>query len=119
MTDLKAFASRYIVRDDGSNDAPWSLEIPGNGGTIYPHGAGGSLAVLAHSTGSIRRLAALGLKVAQRGDSEAVFIFDPRQLEEVAALIQAKRRRQLSPEHRAAAVAALARARQAQAPVNS
>ena len=111
MTDLRAFSSRYVTRDDGSHDPPWSLEIPGKLGAIYPHGASGSLAVLTQSSRAIRKLVALGLKVVQRGDTEAAFMFDPRQIDQVAAIIQAKRRRRLSPEHRAAAVAALARAR--------
>lgn len=113
MTDLRAFADRYVVRDDGSHDSPWSLEIPGRLGAIYPNGADGSLAVLALSTRTIRKLATLGLKVAQRGDTEASFLFDPCLLDKVAAIIKAKRRRKLSPEQRAAAVAVLARARAA------
>lgn len=92
MTDLRAFTDRYAVRDDGTQDPPWSLEIPGTWGAIFQHDEGGRLAVLAQSTAAIRKLAALGLKVTQRGDTEAVFIFDPRHLSEVAAIVQAKRR---------------------------
>lgn len=91
-TDLRAFADRYTVRDDGTQDPPWSLEIPGNLGAIFQHDDCGRLAVLAHSTAAIRRLSELGLKAVQRGDCEAVFVFDPRLLDQVAAIIQAKRK---------------------------
>ena len=111
MTDLREFASRYIVRDDGSQDAPWSLEISGRLGTIYPRSEDGTLAVLATSAHAIRKLTEAGLKVLQRGDGEAVLIFAPKDLDRVAAMIRAKKRRQLNLEHRAKAVAALARAR--------
>ncbi|MBI3549448.1 MAG: hypothetical protein HY078_10445 [Elusimicrobia bacterium] len=91
MTDLRAFANRYRVRDDGTGDAPWSLEIPGEYGAIYPHGRNGSLAVLVQSPVALRKLVTLGLKVVQRGDLEAVCVFNPGQIKDVAAIIQAQR----------------------------
>jgi hypothetical protein len=90
MTDLRALAGdAYLVRDDGSGDGP---EIPGEWGAIYTYSErGDALAVLAQSTAAVRKLAALGLKVLQRGDGEASFRFELRLLPQVAAIIGARR----------------------------
>lgn len=114
-TNLKSLCSdRYRVIDDGTDDSErservWCLEIPGRHGAIYPHGHGGSLAVRVDSARIAKRFQTLNLKVIQRGDDETVFIFDPRLLDRVAALIVAKRRRRLSPEARAKATERLRR----------
>ena len=99
MTDLRSLAGGvYLVRDDGSGDG---LEIPGERGAIYPFSVRGeSLAVLAQSTTAVRKLAGLGLKVLQRGDGEASFMFSPDLLPQVAAIIGARRMRAPERERR-------------------
>lgn len=101
------FGERFVVRDDGSDDSNraervWCMEIPGKFGTIYPCGLNGDLAVWTGSQRIAVRLRALGLKPLQGGPDaeECSFRFPTRQLETVAGIIQAKRRRRLSPEAR-------------------
>ncbi|MDD5629955.1 MAG: hypothetical protein PHU21_12885, partial [Elusimicrobia bacterium] len=53
----------------------------------------GTLAVLAQANCAIRKLAHLGLKVVQRGQSEAAFVFDPKLPPQVAAIIRATKKR--------------------------
>lgn len=106
MTDLRNLAGdRYRVRDDGTADLArgeraWCLEIPGKLGTIYPCGFNGDLAVWTALPRMARRLAGLGLRRLQAG-AESSYRFPVSQLDRVAAMIRAKRRRQLSPERRA------------------
>lgn len=120
VTDLKKLAgNRYCVRDDGTADADrseriWCLEIRGKHGRIYPQGWNGDLAVCADSWRIGKRLAAMGHKQIsgpKTGCTEAVFRFPPADLDRVAEVIQAKKRRHLSPEARVKAVKALAGAR--------
>lgn len=113
MIDLRElFGERYRVVDDGTDDCDRSerlgcQEIRGKHGTIYPYGRNGSLAVRVESSRISARIESLGLKVIQRGDFETVFLFDPKQLNKIAALIQAQKRRQLSAEEKAKLVARL------------
>lgn len=108
-TNLKSLCGdRYRVVDDGTDDEDraervWCQEIPGRHGTIYPHDRGGSLAVRVESTRVAKRVRALGLRVVQAGDFETVFVFDPKLLDHIAALVSAKKRRHLSPAARARA----------------
>lgn len=117
MMNLKqTFGSRYQVWDDGTNDPdrsqrPWCQEIPGRLGVIYPYSHDGTLAVRSESAWASRRLADLGLVLRQKGDFEAVFLFPPSRLDEIASIIHAKRRRVLSPEQRAKQAIILAEAR--------
>lgn len=90
MTDLRLFADHYIVHDDGTEEGAWSQEILGRTGVIYSYGQN-HLAVLVQSAKAARELSARGFKLRQRGDTEAVFLFSPEQLHEVANVIQAKR----------------------------
>lgn len=113
MTNLRAFAGdRYRVQDDGTQDAmrserAWCLEIPGAHGRIYPLGANGDLGVWTASARIAARLAGMGLRLVQGGE-ESAFRFPPARFEQVAALIQARKRRQLTPEQRVARAARLA-----------
>ena len=113
MINLRQFCGdRYRVVDDGTDDSDRSerigcQEIRGKHGAIYPYGRNGSLAVRVESSRIAARVEALGLKVIQRGDFETVFLFESKQLKEIAAMIQAQKRRQLSPEEKAKLVARL------------
>lgn len=113
MTDLRALAGeRYRVRDDGTSDPvrserAWCLEIPGRHGAIYPLGANGDLGVWTSSARIAARLAALGLRLVQGGE-ESAYRFPPARLEQVAELIQARKRRRLTAEQAQAAAARLA-----------
>lgn len=92
MSDLRVFSDRYEVHDDGTNDPPWSLFIPGEFGMIYLHSSNGSLAVLVQSPRALHNLVALGLQVLERGDLANILVFDSRLLDHVADAIRAQRR---------------------------
>src|SRR5882724_9649821 len=81
------------------------MQIPctGHGVTIYPHG-GNVLAVEVDGRRNIaKKLAALpGLRLWQEGDRERTWLFDVSLFPQVAAIVQPKRRRQLTPEQREA-----------------
>jgi hypothetical protein len=123
VTNLQEkYISKYKVVDDGTDDPVreervWGQEIPGKYGAIYPCGYDGSLSVRIESKTKVRnnprakRLEAEGFAVIQRGDWEIVFKFDPAQIFYIAGVIKAKKRRHLSPEQKAQAIAALAKAR--------
>lgn len=125
LINLKAeYGGRYQVVDDGTDDSDrseriWCMEIRGKYGAIYPHGADGTLAVRVESARVARRFASLALRVAQRGDDEVVFVFTPALIDQVAALIRARRRRQVSPERRAQLAENLKRARERVAQLDS
>ncbi len=113
MIDLKKFAGvRYRMTLDESAELDtahesrtWYYRIPCKYGFIAVHGP----ETLSASTSRrimAGRLAALpGVKVRQRGDSEVTITFPPDCLDAVAALLQARRRRQLSPDQRERLVA--------------
>jgi hypothetical protein len=92
---------------------PWLMQIACKGGiTIYPHG-GDLLAVEVdyHST-LAKRLAALpGVTLHQDGNREKTFLFPLALFDQVAAIVQPRRKRKLSPEQRESATARLAQAR--------
>lgn len=102
---------RYKVVDDGTDDPcreerPWCMEIQGRYGAIYPYGSThfhpDLLAVRVDSPRIwMRDFDHLGLKVRQWGDDEKVFLFPVSMLDEIAGLIKARRRRQVSPEQKA------------------
>lgn len=112
----------YKVRDDGTEDSCrenriWCQEIRGKYGVIYPFSNVGQLAVRVVSKTRIKnslvaaRLIKEGYKCVQQGDWEQVFVFEQAKFTSVATLIQAKKRKRLSPENKAKAIAALAKAR--------
>lgn len=122
VTNLQEkYGSKYKVVDDGTNDTcrdsrVWCQEIRGRHGTIYPYGYNGSLAVRfdsktkAKTNAWAKRLKKEGFPVIQRGGWEIVFKFESAQIDYIADLIKAKKRRHLSPEQKAQAIAALAKA---------
>lgn len=123
VTNLqKKYGNKYKVVDDGTNDPcraerVWCQEIRGRHGAIYPYGHDGTLAVRNESrkenirtSPRAKQLEREGLKVIQRGDWEIVFKFEPARIDYIADLIKAKKKRHLSPEQRAKAIEALAKA---------
>ena len=121
VTNLKQkYGSKYKVVYDGTDDScraelVWCHEIRGRHGIIYPYGHNGSLAVRIEAKTKIknnavaRRLESEGFPVIQRGDWAINFEFMPEQIDYIAGLIKAKKRRRLSPEQKVQAMAALAK----------
>jgi hypothetical protein len=118
MIDLKDRAGdRYRITLDPSaaldpshEERPWFYRVPGRKGTetfnfIGVHGAN-ELFITSNRSGLFRRLIAIpGSSIRQQGQSEISVVFAPEHLDLAAAIIQAQRRRRLSPEARAAWVA--------------
>jgi hypothetical protein len=119
MTDLKKLAGqKYRVVDDGTDDSNraervWCYEIRGKYGKIYPQGWNGDLAVCTYGWRVGSKIAASGFPQISGppGCGEAVFRFPPGDLDRVAAIIKAGRRRQANPERRARLAETLAKAR--------
>lgn len=107
--DLKElYGSRYKVRfkeedAEGRND-PWAYEMPCKLGIIYPHGAGTLAVEVDYHPVARRRLTEMGLRCTQDGDQEATFVFPLEQFDQVAAVVQPRRRRVLSEEEREALI---------------
>ena len=109
VTNLNQFGDRYRVQDDGTDDScrderVWCMEIRGKRGTIYSYGLDGSLAVFVNSRKIAQVMAGLGYKRVQAGRSEFTYKFPLADIHKVARLIKARKRRQLSPEQKAALV---------------
>jgi hypothetical protein len=116
------FGDRFRITWDPAYDPkgihakdPWYMQIPGakRGVTLYPHG-GDTLAVeVNYHPGVCRQLDALGLKLHQDGGrhGERTYLFNVSRFEEVAAIVQPRKRRRLNPEQRAECTARLARVR--------
>jgi hypothetical protein len=117
--DLKErFGRRYRVEYEESYYAeygpnvhthdPWYMILPCQKGHIFPHGDN-LLGVATNSRGPVvKRLQAIrGLRILQDGDDgiNAVFLVDV--FEDVAKVMNPRRRRRLSPEQKAQAVARL------------
>lgn len=118
MTELtpinlkEKYGHLYRIRDDGTDDSDrkqrvWCQEIWGPTAVIYPYG-GDELCV--STTGRLLRgkLKRLGFPIEQWGDTEGTFRFPESRIHEIAALIGARKRRQLTPEQRRASAAHLA-----------
>jgi hypothetical protein len=86
---------------------PWYLRIPCKHGHIYPHG-GDKLGASTDRRGAIaNRLVAIpDVEVVQNGSDGINAIFAVKDFSRVAAIMRPKRRRRLSPAHRATLVAA-------------
>src|SRR5262245_28284524 len=110
-----AYDHRNVPRDKLD---PWMMTIPCHKGVIYPFG-GDVLAVeVDHHPSAAHKLVAVpGVRIHQDGGSggEITFTFPADSFDAVAAIVQPKRRRRLSPEQRerlvAVGQAALARHR--------
>jgi hypothetical protein len=100
------FGHRYRLSRDPAFDSwsdPWGHQIRCRRDVvIYPHG-GDLLAVeLNHHNGLARRLQALGLRCTQHGDHEKTFVFPISRFDEVAAIVQPRKKRQLTDEQKEA-----------------
>lgn len=93
--------SYYAERTRHTIDDPWLQIIPGTYGHIYPHG-GELLAVSTHRRGRIaKKLIDLpGVVVVQSGDDGINATFPLSVFDDVASLIGARKRRNVSPEQR-------------------
>lgn len=108
--NLKVAFPRYRVALDECAESrrdPWSFVIPCRYGLIYPFSDTLLAVQCDNSKIRARRLAGLGLAVSQAGDTEFTFLFRPDQMEQVAEIVQPKRRRRLnlSDEAKASRVA--------------
>lgn len=110
--DLKAIADRRyrITYDpsraiDGSRESQlWYARIPCRYGFIGVRGASKLLAYCKATRVIPRLLAIPGVEPLQVGDREINVSFPPECLESVAKLLQARHRRQISPEERSALI---------------
>lgn len=104
------FGDRYRVEwEPGSNTRdPWYMQIPCNGGRghICPWGPK-ELAACTNTRSMTNRLARLPYtRVHQDGNDGGNVVFPVEHFEEVARIMHARRRKQLSEEHRAKLVEA-------------
>ena len=106
LIDLRECRSRFRVEPEVAGDRdPWRLRIRGRRGHIVPWD-GDRLAAFVCGTNMVRRADRLPFAETVQGHAgpgatELVIAFDPDHLDDVATLIQARRRRKLSPEVRA------------------
>ena len=106
MNLKEVFSKHYRVVDDGTDDPVreervWCQEIRGRYGVIYPYGQDGSLGVTVFSRKMACKLREdFGLETIQQWDREATLKFPPSLIHQVAGMIKAKKRRQLSQEQR-------------------
>jgi hypothetical protein len=105
--DLRPWADEHRYRwryEEGHNggeaDAEWFVEVVCKYGLIYPHGG---LTLLAYATQGKKRLlrAIPGAEHLQSDGGGEVFRFPADRLDEVAAILKPRRRRQYSPGHQA------------------
>jgi len=104
--NLKELFPQYKITFDpaatGRND-PHMMQIPCVKGIIYPHAEG--ILALECKTYTARCLRQLsGVTIHQEGDSEWTLLFPIGLFDQVAAIVQPKKRRFLTPAQRAAAV---------------
>lgn len=110
--DLSAFADRFKLTTDPAasprNKDPWLLVMPCKFGEIYPHG-GKYLAAATFTRGPIaKRLLQYGRFYHDACDGVTV-VFHVDQFDAVAEIMQPKRRRVLSADHKAKLSAASAK----------
>lgn len=119
--DLRAlYGGTYRIGCDPSCDRqhhgnqcdPWYAVIPCQHGHVYPHG-GNQLGVATNTSGPVaKRLRALpGVRVTQDGSDGRNAVFDVTHFSTIAAIVRPKRRRRLSPEHKAKLAASNAKHR--------
>lgn len=108
MIDLKQLAGRkYKIRLDESYEADqggkeWYYQIECRKGHVYVHGKN-LLGAYVKGGKMVSKVRAIpGTKIHQNGDGEATFVFPPELLDQVADVIQARRRPRLTDEQRAA-----------------
>ena len=112
--ELTDFAERHSLKVKRSNDDD-ADNIVGKYGEIYEYGDG-NLSVMImpdppHRGIWVRsrmKFEALGMTITQNGDQEGAAVFDPADRQQAQAAIeaiQARKKRKLSPEHRAELIA--------------
>ncbi len=113
--DLTTYAQRYRVGKEqpGSRD-PWDLFIRCRFGHVYPHGGrylAASIDGYPRIAARLRRLPCV--QIVQDGDhGELTVVFDVRDFDAVAEVIQPRRRRILTDQERQRRAESLAKARQ-------
>ncbi len=113
MIDLKQFAGvKYRINLDESAELDparenrvWYWRIPCKYGFIGVHGPETLSAFTSSTRIGLKLMDLPGVKVHQQGDREVRVLFTPDCLDAVATLLQAKRRRQVSPAERERLVA--------------
>jgi hypothetical protein len=112
------FGDRYKIDHDpaawtaSERADPWMMTLPCARGVIYPHGPDTLALEVDGRRGIAAKVAAIpGVTLAQDGDWEKTFLFHVDLFERIAAIVKPRRRRQLSPEQRAASAARLAKHR--------
>jgi len=110
-TDLRArFGERYRITWDEAYDPehvpmdkrdPWYMQIPCRFGIIYPQG-GDLLAaeVDRHPRLTKPLLAIAGVHLSQDGDTEKTFTFPVQVFDEIAVILQPRKKRQITEEER-------------------
>jgi len=100
------YGDKYRIRwEEPANSRwldPWYQYIPCRFGHIYPHG-GGLLGFASRKRGPVaNRVESLPYaKISQDGDDGMNIIFPAEHFEQVAEIVQPRRRRRLSEENRA------------------
>jgi hypothetical protein len=99
------FGNRFRVTYDTaveSRNDPWMMQIAcrGEGITIYSHGEATLAIEVNERPGVVRKLRTMGLAVHQDGEREVTFLFPVSRFEEVAAVVNPRRRRVLTEEQR-------------------
>lgn len=115
---VKEFAVKHKVRIKHAEEG--EVIVMAKHGQIYDYGAGrfGVMFMLEGSrawNGRRQECERVGMRLVQDGDTEGTLLFDPEdknQAKTVIRLVGARQKRQLSPEHRKAAVERLERFRQ-------
>ncbi|HMF17667.1 MAG TPA: hypothetical protein VKE98_10705, partial [Gemmataceae bacterium] len=104
------FGDRYRITFEevatvrGRKGDPWLMQISCRLGTIYPHGGDLLALEIDYHDFTAARLRRLGLEVVQDGDREKTLLFGVDRFEEIAAIVQPKKRRRLTLEHRQASI---------------
>ena len=122
MNLKERYGKRYRVRHEKSYKAQygprawtpdtWLQIIPCRHGHIYPHGGDVLAAATDKAGGMARRLKALDFATVHQDGTDGVTVLFPiERFDEVAEIMQPKRRRRLSPEARKAAGERLAKYR--------
>lgn len=107
---MERYGKRYRIGFDPAYDPkgrprdkldPWYMELPGQRGTIYPHG-GNDLAVMVDGhpiiAGQIGRIP--GVEIIQDGDDEKTFRFPAELFQTIARIVRPYCRPQISDEER-------------------
>ncbi len=107
------FGQQYRISHDpaaqtwGERANPWMMTIPCRWGTIYPHGAQVlALELDGHPKIAKKVVEIPGIVLYRDGDDEKTFLFPVGLFDQVAALVEPKRIRRLTEEHKAKLVEA-------------